>query len=107
MKLIVSIISNDDSSSVSSALTEHGFQVTKLSTTGGFLKAGNTTLLTGVDDDKLDEAIEIIREYSRERIELMPTATGFELDRFNAMPVEVQVGGATIFVLDIERFIKI
>ena len=54
MKLVLAIVSNDDSSMVSSALTKEGFQVTKLATTGGFLMAGNTTFLTGVDDDKVD-----------------------------------------------------
>ncbi len=50
MKLILAIVSNDDSGAVSSALTREGYSVTKLATTGGFLMAGNTTFIAGVDD---------------------------------------------------------
>ena len=51
MKLILAIVSNDDSSKVSSALTKNHFSVTKLATTGGFLLSGNTTFLIGTQDD--------------------------------------------------------
>mgnify|MGYP000941960520 CR=1 FL=1 len=60
MKLILAIVSNDDSGAVSSALTRGGFSVTKLATTGGFLMAGNTTFISGVEDEKVDEVIGII-----------------------------------------------
>lgn len=73
MKLILAIVSNDDSSSVSSALTKANFQVTRLATTGGFLRAGNTTMIVGTDDDKVDQAIEIIgNEASAERKSFRP-----------------------------------
>ena len=64
MKLILAIMSNDDSPAVSSALTKENYQVTRLATTGGFLRAGNTTLIVGTDDDKIERAIEVIGEYS-------------------------------------------
>ena len=60
MKLILAIVSNDDSGAVSSALTREGFSVTKLATTGGFLMAGNTTFISGVEDAKVDAVIGII-----------------------------------------------
>lgn len=60
MKLVLAIVSNEDGSMVSSALTREGFSVTKLATTGGFLMAGNTTFIVGTDDDKVDKVIEII-----------------------------------------------
>ena len=72
MKLILAIVSNDDSSSVSSALTKANFQVTRLATTGGFLRAGNTTMIVGTDDDKVDQAIEIIGNESKRRTEIVP-----------------------------------
>ena len=75
MKLVLAIVSNDDSSMVSSALTKEGFQVTKLATTGGFLMAGNTTFLTGVDDDKVDRVIEIIASQSSQRTQIIPIST--------------------------------
>lgn len=107
MKLILAIMSNDDSHSVSSALTKENFQVTRLATTGGFLRAGNTTLIVGTEDDKIDRAIEVIGEYSRKRNEVVPSTASYDIGRFASFPVEVQVGGATIFVVDVEKFVKL
>ena len=107
MKLILAIMSNEDSPSVSAALTKESFQVTRLATTGGFLRAGNTTLIVGTENDKVEKAIEIIGEYSRKRTEVVPSTASYDIGRFASFPVEVQVGGATIFVLDVEQFIKL
>ena len=71
MKLILAIVSNDDSGAVSSALTRGGFSVTKLATTGGFLMAGNTTFISGVEDEKVDEVIGIIAKHSRRRTQVL------------------------------------
>ena len=67
MKLILAIVSNDDSAKVSSALTKNHFSVTKLATTGGFLLSGNTTFLIGTEDEKVDEVITIIADHSKKR----------------------------------------
>lgn len=107
MKLILAIMSNEDSPSVSSALTKENFQVTRLATTGGFLRAGNTTLIVGTEDEKVDQAIETIAEFSRKRTEVVPSTASYDIGRFASFPVEVQVGGATIFVIDVEQFIKL
>ncbi len=72
MKLILAIVSNDDSSSVSSALNKANFSVTRLATTGGFLRAGNTTIIVGTEDEKVDKAIEIIGNESKRRTEIVP-----------------------------------
>jgi uncharacterized protein YaaQ len=106
MKLVIAIVSNDDSSSVSSTLTEHGYFITKLATTGGFLRAGNTTLLIGTDDDKVNDVVELIKSESKRRTEIVPSTATFDINHYSAYPVEVQVGGATIFVLNVEQFIK-
>ena len=106
MKLVIAIVSNDDSAAVTSVLTEHGYFLTKLSTTGGFLRAGNTTLLMGTDDEKVPELIELIKSESKRRTEIVPATATFDINHYAAYPVEVQVGGATIFVLDVEQFIK-
>ena len=105
MKLILAIMSNDDSPAVSSALTKENYQVTRLATTGGFLRAGNTTLIVGTD--KIERAIEVIGEYSRRRTEVVPSTASYDIGRYASFPVEVQVGGATIFVIDVEKFIKL
>lgn len=107
MKLIIAIMSNDDSPTASSALTKEGYSVTRLATTGGFLRAGNTTLLIGCEDTKVDRAIEVIGEYSRRRTEVVPSTASYDIGRYASFPVEVQVGGATIFVVDVEQFIKL
>ena len=107
MKLLIAIVSNDDSSAVITALTKNKFQVTKLSTTGGFLRAGNTTLLVGVEDEKVEECISLIGSESCKRTEMVPATASFDIGRYTSYPVEVQVGGATIFVLNVEQFVKL
>ena len=107
MKLIFAIVSNEDSSKVSSSLTKEKYSVTKLATTGGFLMSGNTTFLIGTDDDKVDHAIEIIGVHSKKRTQMVPSSTSYGVGMYSSFPVEVMVGGATIFVLDIERFEKV
>ena len=106
MKLIIAVVSNDDSHSLSNALTKENFAVTKLATTGGFLKIGNTTMLIGTEEDLVEKCIEIIKEESKQRTELVPSTASYDIGRFATFPVEVQVGGATIFVVDVEKFIK-
>lgn len=107
MKLILAIVSNDDSAQVSSTLTRNGFQVTKLATTGGFLMSGNTTLLIGVEEDKVDAAIDLIRKHSKRRSQMVPSTAAFDTGMYNtSFPVDVSVGGATIFVLNVDRFEK-
>ena len=107
MKLILAIVSNDDASAVSSVLTSENFSVTRLATTGGFLRAGNTTMIVGTEDDKVDHCIEIIGNESKRRTEIVPSAASYDIGRYASFPVEVQVGGATIFVLDVEQFHKL
>lgn len=103
----MAIINADDASTVVSNLTKGGFSVTKLATTGGFLKTGNTTILIGVDDEKLEEVLSIIDKYSHSRKQLIPATSEFGIGMIPTVPVEVSVGGATIFVMDVERFQKI
>lgn len=107
MKLVLAIVSNDDSGSVSRALTKEGFSVTKQATTGGFLMAGNTTLLIGVDDEKVQQVMDIVANHSRKRTQMMPTNASYGVGMYTSFPVEVTVGGATVFVLDVERFEKV
>ena len=107
MKLIYAIINNDDSHSVSSALTKGGFSATKLASTGGFLMAGNTTFMICSEDDKLEEIIEIIRKHSHRRKQFVPNSASYGIGSYASFPVEVTVGGATVFVTNVERFEKI
>ncbi len=107
MKLVLAIVNNDDSGAVAAHLTKNGFYATKLATTGGFLKAGNTTFICGVEDERLEEVLEIIRAQSKRRTQMVPTTTFYDAGLYAAYPVEVTVGGATIFVLDVAQFEKV
>ncbi|MEM1486295.1 cyclic-di-AMP receptor [Oscillospiraceae bacterium PP1C4] len=107
MKLIFAVVSNDDSSKVSKELTKKKFSVTKLATTGGFLMSGNTTFIIGTEDEKVDEAISIIGEHSKKRTQMVPSSASYGVGMYTTFPVEVQVGGATIFVTNVERFEKL
>jgi len=108
MKLIVSILHRDDADQLLSALQQAGFQSTKISTTGGFLREGNSTILVGVEEDRLEQALTTIKENCHVRTEyvnpLPPVMEPGEL--YVPRPVEVQVGGATVFVLDVDRWEK-
>lgn len=111
MKLIFAVVNNDDSYSVSTALTKNGFSATKLASTGGFLMAGNTTFLICAEDSSVDDIIEIIRQYSRKRKQFVPISYGtsarLDTGTPDGYPSEVSVGGATVFVTDIQRFEKL
>ncbi len=106
MKLVLAIVNKDDSSAVSTALTKDGFSVTKLATTGGFLMAGNTTFLVGVDDERVDQVLATIEKHSKKRTQMIPS-TSYGTSAYASFPVEVTVGGATVFVMNIERYEKL
>ena len=108
MKLIVAIISKEDSSTVVTRLNKAGLMSTKLSTTGGFLRAGNVTLLIGAEDSRVDEALKIITECCKKHTEIIQSSSIANAEQyFTALPVEITVGGATVFVLDVEKFLKV
>jgi len=108
MKLIMAIISSDDAHNVIRSLTQADFSVTKLATSGGFLMAGNVTIITGVEDDLVEDAIDVIRKTSMSRKQPMPAISDTSRGGFFSAPlVEVTVGGATIFVIPVDRFEKI
>jgi len=88
MKLIIAILPDNDSDSASKGLIDAGFRVTKIASTGGFLRKGSTTLLIGVEDAQVDDAIHAIRQNS-------------------APPIEPALRQATLFVIPVERFEQI
>ncbi|ARF14256.1 hypothetical protein CSV69_11135 [Sporosarcina sp. P26b] len=106
MKLIVAVVQDQDSNRLSSALTKSDFRNTKLASTGGFLRAGNTTFLMGVEDDLVSKALDLIRDNCRSRDQMVAPVSpmGGNADSYIPYPIEVEVGGATVFVLPIEQF---
>ena len=110
MKLLITIVQNDDVAALTEAIVKSGHSATKLSSSGGILRSGNTTLLIGVEDTDVEEMLDIIRSTCRERKIAMPDSFGLS---DGTMPYsfkgsyEVIVGGATIFILDVEQFIHL
>lgn len=107
MKMIIVIVNRDDVNDVCSALTENAYMFTKISSTGGFLRAGNTTLLIGTEDCQVDDVLRRIKEHCSTRKVMMPTMTYGSPGMIGVgSMVEVTVGGATVFVIDAEHFEK-
>lgn len=107
MKLIIAIVQDEDSTILIDELMEEGFRVTKLASTGGFLKSGNTTLLLGIDDEaEIERCLEIINRNSKKR-EVTSTLMNLSIqgDGYMPYPLEVTVGGANIFILDVDEHI--
>ncbi len=104
MKMVLAIINQDDANLVVNGLMQEGYSVTKLSTTGGFLRAGNMTILVGVEDEKVPKVLNIIHKQSHSRRQVIPTASELGMGYYPSMPVEVTVGGATVFVLNVDQF---
>ena len=101
MKLVYAIVRKDNEDEVMNELTVHRFSVTKLATTGGFLRKGNSTLMIGVEDDKVKQVIDIIKHECGERQKItvnMPYVSGPAMVNYSTMPMTVEVGGATIFL---------
>jgi uncharacterized protein YaaQ len=109
VKLVVAIVQGEDAGQTVRALAAAGISVTRLASSGGFLQQSNATLLIGVDDERVDQVVELVRENCRERNHYLtpmpPVAEGGEV--FTPFPVEIHVGGATIFILPVDRFEKV
>jgi len=108
-KLVLAIIQDEDAFHIMDLLNAKGFSVTKLASTGGFLRAGNTTLICGVSEDRIPELIEVIETKckSRKQITSVNAMNVNANESFAPYPVEVTVGGANIFVLNVEEFKRV
>ena len=109
MKMVVAIMHDDDATECSDALSDKGIPSTKVESRGGFLQRGNATLLCGVSEQQVEVVLDVLRERSKSRTEFLnPMPPLVEPgDFFVPYPVEVEVGGAIVFVLDVERFEKL
>ena len=106
MKLVVAIVQDEDAGNLVESLVKAGFGTTRINTAGGFLRHGNATVLVGVEEKQVSEALVVIRQNCTTRMQYVnPMPPAMEPGEFYMpYPVEVQVGGAVIFVLDVERF---
>lgn len=109
MKLVIAVVQGSDVERLLEALVSHGLRATQINSSGGFLREQNVTLLVGVEDEQVTAVREIVRQNCHARVRfvnpLMPIVEPGEF--YAPSPIEVMVGGATLFVLDIVRFERI
>lgn len=106
MKLCVCIVHNRDKGKITEELVRAGFKFTVIGSTGGFLREGNTTILIGVDDADLPGLQRLIGQNCSTREQLVnvsPFEAGLPGSPVNS-PIKVPVGGAVVFVLNVEQF---
>jgi len=109
MKLIYIIVRQDNEVDVEDALLKEGFSFTKLATSGGFLRKGNITLFSCIEDKDVEKAIQIVKNEcgSRQKIQVeMPINLPSAAINYATVPTSVEIGGATIIVSDVARFEK-
>ncbi len=105
MKLVIAVVQDLDADDVVSVLTQAGYRVTRIATTGGFFRQGNTTLLSGVEDEQVAGLIALLRKTCKRRTRMMPIApNSAEHPIMIGAYVEVTIGGATLFVFNVEHF---
>jgi len=106
MKLVVAIVQDEDVDALTEALVAAGHRFTKVSTTGSFLRTGNTSLLIGVDDNLVDAVMQILQETCRRRTQVaVPYSPALEPGLlYLPENIEVEVGGAVVFVMNVNRF---
>ena len=110
MKLVFAVVQSQDVEACATRSTAAGFVCTRFATQGGFLDSTNCTLMIGVDDDQVEQVLEILRRHAKLRVEMLrvdarPLAGG--LLPVMAPPLDVEVGGATVFVLPLDRCEKL
>ena len=94
MKLIIAIIQDEYVNKVIRTLMDNKIRTTRLSSTGGFLKSGNTTLLIGAEEEEIDNITELIGEQTKTK-------------RVKEGKEEITVGGANLFVIDIHDHLRL
>ena len=109
VKMVVAIVHDHDAPELMDSLTNANFQATRMASTGGFLREGNTTFMIGTDEEHVDELLDIIEDTCKSRKKtvapMSPVANS--LESYYSFPMEVQIGGATVFIIDVEEFIKL
>jgi uncharacterized protein YaaQ len=109
MKLMIAIVQDKDAEALLSALTQMGYRATKMASTGGFLREGNSTVFLGVEDNRVEEVLSVIRDRCHRREHFInpapyaPTAPG----SYIPYPMKVEIGGATIFVMPIDSIERV
>lgn len=107
MKLLMAIVQEQDLPLLQDDLTQQGFRMTKLASTGGFLKSGNATLLIGLDEDKVQDCLDIIKANCQSRkTSTSMVSVSMPADAYIPYPMEIIVGGATVFIVDVVDYLR-
>ena len=106
MKMIIAIVQSKDSNRLRKAFAKNHIQMTQLSTPGGFLRDGSATFLLGIEDERVQDVLEIINENAKSREQYVTSQMHMDDEGASAFPVNVQIGGATVFVMPVEQFHK-
>jgi len=106
VRLVVAVVSHEDAGALTDALLEKEYRATRLHSSGGFLKQSNATIIVCVDYSAVDEVMEIVAANCKSRTQIVnPMPPIMEPGEFfMPYPLEVEVGGATVFVLPVERY---
>lgn len=108
MKLIIAVIQNEDEDGLVQALEDSNISSTRIGSSGGFLRASNVTMMIAVDDDQVDAVFALLRKHCKRRTRhLYPLLPNLEARERFLGSIPVEVGGATVFVVPVERMEKI
>ncbi|NWJ44716.1 MAG: cyclic-di-AMP receptor [Chloroflexi bacterium] len=110
MKMVIAVVQSKDAGTLVDKLVARRYRVTRITTSGGFLRESNATLLIGVEDELVNDVVSIIRATCQTRnryISPLPPMTEPGGDIYVPNPIEVQVGGATIFVVNVDQYLRI
>src|SRR5579862_6243887 len=110
MKLVAAIIQEEDAGGLVEELVDHGHGITRIDTAGAFLHARNQTILTGVEDAQLPDVLGILERNCHTRTRLLtivPSSWNMDGAMYLPEPIEVQVGGAIVFILEVEQFVHL
>lgn len=107
MKLIIAIIQDKDKKLLMNDLIENDYRVTQLSTTGGFLQEGNTTLLIGVEEDRVKDVLFLIEKNARKREVTTAMVDYTAQEAYTPATMEITIGGAVVFILEVDEFITL
>lgn len=109
-KLIMAVLQGEDSTDTIAELNKHGFFVTVLSSTGGFLKKKSSTIMIGVEESRLDEVMALLKQFAGKRTQTLYLSTsavhGVQASMMPLTPVETEMGGVTTFVMNLEKIDK-
>lgn len=108
MKLVVAIVQDYDCDRMLQAVSGAGLGATRIASTGGFLRTGNTTVFLGVEDNRVGECLDLIRGSCQARVERPPEELVLDLMEWGSAGVsEVTIGGAVVFVMRVGQFIRL